>query len=110
MITSVASPGNGSKRLPARNSVRLARPSISAFSCARATALGTISVPYTCAAPIRAATNERIPVPQPTSNTVSPSRISRASASVRLVWVGAKTPGSSSSENGPVGPFHSNVG
>src|SRR5439155_17748779 len=63
--------------------------------------------PYTLAAPSCAATIERTPLPQPTSITVSPGVISSASARVRLVVVGLKTPGPRSSEKGPSRPFQS---
>ena len=39
--------------------------------------------------------------------TVSSGEISKASAKVRLVWVGLKTPGFRRMGNGPVRPFHS---
>jgi hypothetical protein len=58
-------------------------------------------------APRRAATNDSTPLPQPTSMTVSPGPTSSASAIVRLVWVGAKTPGFTSIVKGPVRPFQS---
>ena len=50
-------------------------------------------IPITRRAPSRAATNDSTPLPQPTSITVSPGSISSASAIVRLVCVGANTPG-----------------
>ena len=97
----------GSSRLPARNSTRSERPSRIAFFVAASTASSEMSQPITRLAPSRAATNDSTPLPQPTSITVSSGPISSASAIVRLVCVGLKTPGFNRIVNGPVRPFHS---
>src|SRR5438552_3108397 len=103
--TSACTSRTGSSRSPERNSQMWSSPSRRAFSLAASTARCDRSTPYTLAAPSFAATIERTPLPQPTSITVSPDVISRASARVRLVVVGLKTPGPRRSGKGPSRPF-----
>src|SRR5437867_156226 len=107
MMTSACWPLTGSRRFPTRNSTRSLRPRRSALSSATSIAGSDRSQPITRPAPSRAATKESTPLPQPTSITVSPCAISRASAIERLVWLGAKTPGLTRMVNGPVRPLHS---
>src|SRR5262245_6188194 len=109
MITSAFSPRTGSSRLPLRNSTESLSPSVSAFSRATAIACSDRSVPITRRAPTGAATNDRTPLPQPTSITVSSGPISSESAIARLVCVGWKTPSPRDTVKGPVRPFHSSV-
>ena len=92
MITSACSPRTGSSRFPLRNSTSSCRPRRTAFCFATSIASSDRSIPITRLAPSLAATNESTPLPQPTSITVSPGSISSASAIVRLVCVGWKTP------------------
>ena len=94
MITSACTSRTGSSRLPTRNSTRSASPEPPGVPRRDLDRLGReVHADRRGRRRAVAATNDRTPLPQPTSITVSPGSISSASAIVRLVCVGANTAG-----------------